>query len=52
MGMSQQLQYSLEQLEMLGTSEYASRLVPFQEIQSENNLPPEEFIALEWYTRS
>ena len=45
--MNQELKYSLEQLEMLGTSEYISGLVPVHSIQSKNNLPPEEFIALE-----
>ncbi|MDC7996334.1 HsdM family class I SAM-dependent methyltransferase [Altibacter sp. HG106] len=45
--MNQELKYSLEQLEMLGTSEYASGLVPVKDINSNRNLPPEEFIELE-----
>jgi len=45
--MNKELKYSLEQLEMLGTPEYSYGLVPVQEIQSRNNLSPEEFIALE-----
>lgn len=45
--MNQELEYCLDKLEMLGSSGHASGLVPVQEISSNKNLPPEEFIALE-----
>ncbi len=45
--MNQELAYSLEKLEMLSSPEHASGLVPVHSINSNKNLPPEEFIALE-----
>ena len=45
--MNQELKYSLEKLEMLSSSEHTSGLVPVQDINSNRDLPPEEFIALE-----
>lgn len=45
--MNQELEYSLEKLEMLGSSGHTSGLVSVQEISSNKNLPPGEFIVLE-----
>jgi len=45
--MNQELKYCLENLEMIGDSDHPSGLLPVQEITKNQNLPPEEIIALE-----
>ncbi|MFS4466711.1 HsdM family class I SAM-dependent methyltransferase [Maribacter sp. 2210JD10-5] len=45
--MNRELKYSLEKLEMLDSTNQSSGLVLINEIKSNKNLPPEEFIALE-----
>ena len=45
--MNQELKYSLENLEMIGDSNHPSGLLPVQEITKNQNLSPEEIIALE-----
>ena len=45
--MNQELVYSLEKLEMLGSSEDVSGLVSISKAQSKEGISPEEFIALE-----
>ena len=45
--MNKELIYSLENLEMIGDSNYNSGLVPVQEINKEKEIPPEEIIAIE-----
>lgn len=45
--MNEELKYCLENLEMIGDSDHPSGLLPVQEITKNQNLPPEEIIALE-----
>lgn len=45
--MNEELKYGLAKLEMLGNTKHSSGLIPVQEIDSNKNLPPEEYIALE-----
>lgn len=47
MKMNEELKYCLENLEMIGDSDCPSGLLPVQEISKNQNLPPEEIIALE-----
>lgn len=45
--MHQEFIYSLEKLEMLDSTEHPSGLIPVRNLDSNKNLPPEEYIALE-----